>query len=357
MSLALFSGDVGPAWAARADRPRAILYRVAGGRMPPGLVAVLPDRPSEHVHPRLGRSKALRPAALEAAEDLVDGLLRRRFGRLEDLLTDDVWTLWPGAPLGRYARAELVASLSATEGQAAPYRVVDRRSYSFIELRQVLARGLPELMDAVFEIHHSVMVSFDLEGREGRVGRQFLWMSPQPDGAWRAQNLPLGSPDDAAAASASAARHEDEVIRIADRIVRRVVLGQAAALSADRNALCPRLWIRDELGTAQQLVELVAQGDHRLGSAEVVFTGSREVPLKALNTLAGPKVLAAVERQAPDVLGRSLHRLDPRAVITELAVLDPGTGEVMPAQQAGCLLIRERDALEREDRRIAAVII
>lgn len=357
MALALFGGEVGPTWNARAGRARSILGAVIGDE-PPNVPVVPPDLDGVFPHPRMRPTNPGRPKALEAAEDLFDGIVRRRFSRLEGLLEEEVWVIWPTGHIGRHPRDALIEAFDARPGKPAPMRVVDRQSYTFVELKQVLARGLPKLLDVVLGARSALTVTLGIDSSRGPVGRVMFVMAADERGEWRARNLMFGSVDDAHVASAKRSSLRDEPLKVADRVVRRVVLGHGAQLAADRNLMMEQIFLRDQLGPAEALIERISAGDHRLGSSEVVFMGSQELPYKIIAKHTPPGTKEKLERIAPNAWGRSIDRMDPRLVATQLGALDPATLEVTPMQQATALVIRVEDrARDQSALRIAALFM
>jgi hypothetical protein len=357
LGMSLFSGRAGPAWAARAERVRKLLLPAIGDGAPdiPGVSAVATEPPA---YPRLTPPYPGRALAIEAAENIADAVARRRFDRLAGLIHDELWVLWPNGAMGRHPGDAVLQVLSASAGSRATLRIKEKRSYSFPELKTALARGIPEVLDALLGANGGWTVTIEVETKDSPIGRLMFLISPNARGELRARNLPFGAPDDAHVLSAKPSSFETEELKIADRIVRNVVLGQTSLLRANKNDLMESFWLRDKLAPAEQLATSIAQGPHRIGSAEVVFQGSREAPFRDARRHMPPPVFEEIRRKAPDVLGRAIERLDPRVVVTEMGTLDPATGEVTAAQTAASLIVHVEDRATQNARpRIAGLFI
>ena len=356
-AFTLLSGEGGPSWSARASRARSLLQQVIG-RQPPELEVLPPDQGSPFEYPRMMPTNPTRALAEEAAEDLVDAICRRRFDRLGELLHDQVWAIWPSGHIGRHSRDELLAELKRREGKPAPIRVEGRLSYTFADLKSALAKGLPDLLDVAFGARSALTVTVGLQSRAGDGGRLMLTMAPDQEGQWRSRTLPFGGWDDAHVASARPSTLEDEIPRTAHKVVRCVVLGHGAQLRSLTNRLCDPMFVREDLGPKDRLAALVGHGPHRIGSAEVVFMGSEELPMRELRNHGPRGIEDKLKRAAPDAWGRALPRLDPRLVVTQLGALDAATMTVQPTQTASSVIIREFDERRDEDvRRVAALLI
>lgn len=356
-AFALLSGEAGPPWAARAARVRSMLATVIG-RAPPEIEVLPPDRDQPFAYPTMLPTNPARPAIEEAAEDLVDAIARRRFSRLDGLLQDDVWAMWPTGHIGRHPKAELLAALAQRDGKPAPLRVDSRASYTFAELKSALAKGLPDLLDVAFGARSGLTVTLGVNGPRGPGGRMMVVMAPSSHGDWRARTLPFGGWDDAHLASVRPSSLSDDIVKAPHKITRCVVLGHGAQLRSLTNLMADPMFVRENLGPKARLADIVGEGPHRIGSAEIVFMGSEEVSMKRLRE-HGPKgIKEKLEGAAPDAWGRALNRLDPRLVVTQLGQLDAATMAVTPVQTSSAVVIEVWDDKRDERvRRVAALFI
>jgi hypothetical protein len=241
-----------------------------------------------------------------------------------------------------HPRRALLDELEKRTGRASAIRGNAPQSYTFAELRNVLARGVTEGLDVLLRLRTSLAVTFELAGAQGPEGRGLFSMSQDREGRWRARNLLLAAPDDAFMASRTI-QNEEDTIRIADQVIRRVVLGHAAAVRASRHLMMEELWVRDRRMKPDELARVVGEGPHRLPSAQTVFLGTRLLPVKAAERFAPRGVIQDMRARAPDLYGKPLASFDPALVVVEIGLLDPASGKIAPNQEAGALVLKTPD--------------
>jgi hypothetical protein len=353
--LSILSGRAGAAWSARAQKLRPFLKTVLGDAPPTGL-PVVPFAPARYV-PGVAPAAPFRSEAVAAAGEVFDALSARRFRNLEQRLEDAVWVQWPSGAVLHHPRRDLLAQLENRAGRASAIRAKAAQSYTFAELRNVLARGVTEGLDVLLRLRTSIAVTFELEGAHGAEGRGLFSMSQDREGRWRARNLLLAAPDDAFMASSSL-HNEDDAIRLANQVIRRVVLGHAAQIRAARHLLMDELWVRDRRMKPDELARVVGEGPHRLPSAQTVFLGTRIMPFKAAERFAPRGVIHEMRASAPDLYGKTLAAFDPALVIVEIGLLDPASGKISPNQEAGALVLKTEDPARHHTRfRIAGLFL
>lgn len=280
-----------------------------------------------------------RAMAVEVAKDLLDALAIRRFDRLKSLLADQVWVLWPTGVLSKHARDPLIEELGTRQGERARIQITSPRSYSFKELRVVLARGLADALDVILELDKGIAVTAAISGGRGPAGRVLISTAGDKHQGWRATSLVLGGPDDAHLASL---RFEDPPapeLKIAAQVVRNLILGHGILLRTLGHYFTPQIWIGDQLVPPEALFQLADDGPARIGSGEAVFLGTKEVDLKTLSKLVG-LAFNKIRDGALDNFGAPFDKLSPRLSATSLGLFDPANGRVTPGGQTHCLIVR-----------------
>ncbi len=353
LGLALVTGRASKAWNTRAIRARALLAGAVGGT-PPAAASEPPSPRSDGPPLHMKSASTDRARAVEAARAVVDALGTRRFDRLGDLLGARTWVLWPNGALLRHPGPALLEELQRREGERLPLRITDPKSYTFSELRSALARGVADGLDAVLDLTATTLVTFMVSGGRGPPGRVLLAMAPE-SGGWRAQTLPLGSPDDAHTASVKLRDLDRPEAAALHPLVRAVVLGHGSLVRANFQHLMPRLWVRDQLVEAEQLARLADDGPPRLGSTEVVFGRVREVELRTLNKLAPKPGLAKLEARAFEDFGQTFDVLSPRLLVVELGLVDPASGKLQAGPPAHGLVVYAEDDAGRARPRVAGL--
>lgn len=346
-ALAASLADPGSPLGARGARLCSVLELCLGPR-PAGLAALDPPEPPGALRPlRIGPRD--RAALHEAVQEVLDGLLAREVERIEPHLDARIATLWPDATLAVHDREALLAAIDAHRGEAAPVVLRDVRSYTLGELRGVRPRGEAERLAAAAEAP-LVAVTAGLDSRRGRLGRALVWAAPGDDGRWRVQTLALPSPDDVVTAGRRASAHEDEAVRVADKVVRHWALGHAAQLRSSRNHLMAKLWLDGELLSAEALVQARMQRATPDASSWWVFGGSRAAPRTSPTEALGADLAREVERRAKEAWKRPWPRLRAQWVRTELGQWDPERRAVQRPRVVQSLLLAQEDVDARDER-------
>ncbi|MBI4814634.1 MAG: hypothetical protein HY791_00150 [Deltaproteobacteria bacterium] len=335
--MAVLSGRAGPDWAIRIQRARSLSGQVVTSGATG--VPALPPRPSTTMLPPIKGRPALRRKLEESATKLFDAWSTRRFRRLEAQLDESVWVLWGDGALMQHPRAELLTALANSQGKPTPAPFGKVKSYTFLELRAALARGWPEALDALLRVRDGLLVTFEVRPRDEPPLRLCVSFVETEDGP-RAANLPLPPFDEPALLARRALRADEPIAYCAEEIVRRFVLGQDHLLDANRPNAADRLWLSDRLVTFSELVAEAAREPHRLGASNTVLYGTKEVPVAQLRKIAGPKLSLQIEREAPNLFGRALFKLDPRLTETTLATIDGSGALTEERNKVTCLLVR-----------------
>lgn len=354
LGIALLTGRAGKPWGARAIRARAFLAGPLGGA-PPQTPAEPFALPSSEARPSPPPVDPRRPQALERAKDLLDALAVRRFDRLAPMLADPLGVLWPNGSFSFHARDDLLEELSRREGERARINLAAPRSYTFRELRAVLARGVAEALDAVLDLKNSLAVSIQINGGRGPGGRVMLVLALDEAKEWRARTLTFGSPDDAYFASARSHEPRSPDLGIADQIIRHSMLGHGTQLRSLSQHLMPKLWLRDQLLPAEALFEIAEDGPARLGASELVFLETKEGDVRGLSKLVPQAVATKIQQTALETFGLPFERLRARLSTTAFGVLDPSNGRIQPAGSASCLLVRLEEPSGELRPRVAGV--
>lgn len=323
------TGALGEAWAARNRRARALLAPIlpAGpGDLPhsandarPG--PVIPGAPS-------------RQRLAEFARTQAEALLAGELAEVAPHLDDDVWVLWPDNTFARHPGAALAARLEPAAGVEHELGLL--RTYAGAEARTAFARGIPEALDALFALRSCLLYAFSVEG-----SRLMLAVRPTEDGG-RLASLLLPSVDEAWAHSSRAALDEEEPIRIAANLVRRMVLGHGAAIRAMRVELMDTLWLNGEAVGRDDLAAHADTGPHKLDGAERVFRSTTPASI-GLPEMIGGALAKRIVGESEARWRRPLEQLRPMLVETSTVTIDPATrgpGEVLPA---ATLLLRTEE--------------
>jgi hypothetical protein len=293
---------------------------------------------------------------VQAAIEILAALGAKQLDKLAPLLDTTLWVLWPNGAVLHHPAEPLIAHLRAAELKPTRIRSGKPRCYTLAELRAVLPRGVAEAIDGVLELRSAFAVTTRLQSPKGSEGRAILAMAAGPGGTLRARNLILPAPDDAWIASKKDPG-EDEALRLAEQLVRRVALGHGGKVNALRPHLMDVMWVRDQPMNAEALADLARQGAHRLGSSELVFLGAQTESLDLADRAAPPGAMAQIRKDALRMFGREYPRLSPRFVVVKLGSLDPSTGRVQPARDAGVLVFLIPEDGDQRRARIGALFM
>lgn len=356
LALELFAGRLDEAWRSRAHRIQAVLTPIlgAGG----AASGALPDRRSRRAS-RLSRMRTPerdRAPAERVTEAFLAALTARDFEALAPLAGPRLWVLWPSGELLRHEKDPLFVALSVRAG--APSRAVPKnlRPYGDAELRGLVARGVPESIDALFELTNPIAVTAELASGSGPPARVLLMTAQDQAGHWRVHNFPLAGVDDALRASVAPSADEDEPVRVADRVVRHFLLGHEKQVRALRNQLMDQVWVDGALVAAEALSAAAGAGPHRLDQADTVFLGTKRADPAALKERA--PLLQSLRRIAKEAWGRPLERLTTRIALSALATIDPVSQELRDRREAFTLLVRVDEQEGRAQRwRLAALSV
>lgn len=334
-----FTGRLNPQIGARVQMIRELLAAVLGKVEMPGdpEPPPLPRAPFR----RLAMTSLHRTAAETTARAVTDALLGRRFDALAPLLHNGVRVLWPDGRFRAHAREGLLEALAASEGAPQPGAASSVRTYAPAELRGVTPRGVTGAIDATFEANDWIAVALSVAGPRSAV-RVMVVTSRDEQERWRADSLLLPAGDEAANTGAAASADEEESLRVADRIVRHLILGHGAQLRTLRNQMVARLFVDDEIVEAEALAELAATGPHRLDALDWVFLGTEDADLESLDRHA-PGRVDRLRRRSQEAWQRNLERQRLRVAVTRIGKLALPPGSVTPEREVSCLLLGSED--------------
>lgn len=323
----------------RGSQLREILRTCMGDR-PENLPALAPPAPAPSLRTVRITHRA-RQALLDAAQEVLDGLLAKEPERLEPHLAPRVTTLWADGALCVHERAPLIQALEAAPGDAAPVILRDARTYLPGELRSVRPRGEAELLSAATE-HASVAVTVALDSRRGRRGRAMVWAALDGD-RWQIHTLALPSPDDVVAVGKRTSAAEDEAVRVADRIVRHWMLGHASQLKAMRNHMMGHVWVEHGLNTAEALVAQRSERSLPPEATWLVFLGTEVQRDANPKAVLAPNHARDLERRAKEAFKRPWDRLKPRWTKTEVGLWNAEARAVADHAEVISLLLANED--------------
>jgi len=289
-----------------------------------------------------------RLALLDAAQEVLDGLLAKEPERLEPHLSERVTVLWADGSLAVHPRGPLIEALEAAPGEAAPVILRDVRAYLPGELRSVRPRGELEALAAACEAP-SVAVTAALDSRRGRRGRAMVWASLEGPDRWRIHTLALPSPDDVVVESKRASAAEDEAVRVADRVVRHWLLGHASQLKAMRNHMMANVWLAQTLGTAEALIQAREQRTLDADATWRVFLGTQLARPAHPKDWLGVEAARDLERKAKEAWKRPWSRLRPKWTETTVGIWDPDARAATRTSKVRCLLLAQDDVDAREE--------
>lgn len=309
----LLSGAAGPTHAERAERIRAVVRTVVGEAPPsaPPLPELRSPAPPK-LFPLRGNARE-RVEAEKLASAALEGFLTRELAVVSKHAQPALWMLWPDGQLSKHATPTLLDALAKRDGKAAPIIQKQKRSYNASEMRSVLARGIPEGIEAMFGVQNALAVTIALEGKRGPAGTAMMIVSPDQYGDLKVHNVMLPSIDEAVRASAAPSLDsEDEAVRFADRIVRHFVLGHDRHLRALKNHFCEKVLMGEDVVDLEGVVERASFGAHRLDANDFIFGGS------ARGAIADMPGIDRLKRRTKEIWGKPFEKLQLCVVETKI---------------------------------------
>jgi len=355
--LALLSGQVSTAWRTRLGH---LLERIhAVYEVNPREFRLLPPEQNNRLlFQELRVLGQERSAAQGAARGLVDAFFSGDISGTVAGLSDEIWAVWPNGRIGKHLSVDLGKGLVPRgEDLGSGFKTTHWKVYGYGEFNQALLAGLAPLYDAVLGLRSVVTVTARLTSPDAAPVRILLAMVRDEGGRWRSKNLPMIAPDDAIHASVRLGQYEDDRLKMVERFVRAVVLGQTAQLKSAASALAERVFVKRSLAL-QELCEAIEAQQLFRGSTETTFLGSRLGSYDHFKKSLVRGEREAFENSIQTFESRSLDELEPRVVHTSVGRFEPRSDKSHHETEFTSMLFRYEDRQkEVEHHKIAALFL